>query len=180
MPLMTTIPTPVEKGGRSALSGTDAELLEQCALFDLQRLSRVLTTIYNAYMRETDLSIALFTLMRNIAAIAPAGMTDIADAMLMDRTSVTRMIEPLIDRGFLKRQPGEDRRTRKVVVTRKGAAAIRRSETMWRAAQHDLLDRVGATQWKATRDTLRKTLRMIQEHETDARQAYMNLMIEDA
>jgi DNA-binding MarR family transcriptional regulator len=143
----------------------DAELLEQCALFDVHRLSRALTVLYNKHMRETGLTMAQFTLLRNIAALAPAGMTQIAEAMLMDRTSVTRLIEPLIQLGLLTTEPGVDRRVRNVIVTAQGLAALERSERAWRQAQQEFYDCVGPEQWRATRGALRTTLKMVREQD---------------
>ena len=90
-----------------------ADLVSQCALFDVNRLSRLLTGLYNEKMKEVPLSISQYTLLVNIEALAPARVTEVANAMLMDRTSVPRLTEPLITRGLLKiEQSEEDRRVK--------------------------------------------------------------------
>ncbi len=143
----------------------DTRLVEQCLLFDVHRLGRAMTSLYNAYLRETDLTIAQFTLLRNIAAMAPVGMTEIAEAMLMDRTSVTRLIEPLVKRDLIATEAAQDKRRRNVVVTRRGLATVAKSEKAWRDAQSDLLARVGPEQWRGLRGALRQTLRLVRETE---------------
>jgi DNA-binding MarR family transcriptional regulator len=156
--------TQSKKGRKSTpLPAGDAELLDQCALFDVHRLARAMTQLYNQHMRETGLTMAQFTLLRNIAAMAPAGMTQIAEAMLMDRTSVTHLIDPLIDRGLLATEAGEDRRVRNVIATKEGLAALRHSEQAWQLAQRDYYERVGADQWRTTSRALRNTLKMVRE-----------------
>lgn len=157
------MPTIAQKHARkrSPVSASDAELLEQCALFDIHRLSRVLTGMYNQHMRETGMTMAQFALLRNIAAMAPAGITQIATAMLMDRTSLTRLIEPLIAKGLLDTQPGEDRRVRNVIITQEGLNAVHGSESAWQHAQRELLELVGPSQWRATRSALRTTLKLV-------------------
>ncbi|WP_137923780.1 MarR family winged helix-turn-helix transcriptional regulator [Cupriavidus sp. 2SB] len=146
---------------RRPLPQDDLELLDQCTLFDVHRLSRLLTGIYNGYLRESGLTIAQFTLLRNIHALAPAGMKRIAEAMLMDRTSVTRLIEPLIKDGLLRDEVGQDRRYRNIVLTAKGLVAVTRSEEAWSRAQEDLYNRIGAKQWRTLRTALRDTIQLV-------------------
>ena len=86
----------------------------------------------------------------------------------MDRTSVTRLIEPLIQRGLLATEPGEDRRVRNVIATKEGLAALHRSERAWREAQREFYDCVGPAQWRATRGALRTTLKLVREQEGGA------------
>ena len=74
----------------------DAELLEQCALFDVHRLSRALTVLYNHHMRETGLTMAQFTLLRNIAALAPAVVNAETLGHLEELGSSLAFVEKLI------------------------------------------------------------------------------------
>src|SRR5438445_6383236 len=83
-----------EADGSFALctAADNLEFLDQCLLFDLHRASRRVTTLYNERLRPTGLTMVHFTLMRNIVAIAPAAITKVARTLLMDRTSVTRLV----------------------------------------------------------------------------------------
>jgi len=109
---------------------------------------------------------AVFTLLRNIAAMRPTGISQIADAMLMDRTSVTRLIDPLIKSGYLKAESvPEDRRVRNISVTSAGRKALARSRGAWQEAQKDLYDIIGSDQWMSMRRALRDTVRMVREQE---------------
>jgi DNA-binding MarR family transcriptional regulator len=144
----------------------DAELLAQCALFDVHRLARLLTGMYNARMKDVPLSISQYTLVTNIAALEPARVTEVAAAMLMDRTSVTRLIEPLISRGVLKMEQDEDdRRARNLTVTKKGRAELERSEDAWQSAQKEFYDIVGSEKWMLLRKTLRDTVHLVRDRQ---------------
>ncbi|MFM0632257.1 MarR family winged helix-turn-helix transcriptional regulator [Paraburkholderia xenovorans] len=143
-----------------------ADLVSQCALFDVNRLARLLTGLYNAKMKDVPLSISQYTLLVNIDALAPARVTEVANAMLMDRTSVPRLTEPLIARGLLKIEQSEvDRRVKNLTVTTKGRNALRASDQAWQDAQLAFYEAVGAEQWKLLRKTLRETIHMFREHE---------------
>ena len=136
--------------------------LSQCALFDVQRLSRVLTSMYNARLRGTGLTMVQFTLLRN-AAMETAPLTKLAQAVDMDRTSVTRLLAPLHEEGLITFAAEEDRRVRNVQVTKKGLAALKRSEPVWREAQEVLLEAIGEPTWLKLRTSLRNTLRAARE-----------------
>lgn len=154
-------------GQRRPLPNNDKDLLTQCALFDVHRLSRLLTGMYNSYLRDTGLTMAQFTLLRNIDVLAPAGMKQIAHAMLMDRTSVTRLIDPLIKQGFLTDSVGEDRRFRNIIVTAKGQSAIAKSEGAWTLAQQELFKCIGSEQWRSLRTALRDTIHVVRDNHED-------------
>lgn len=136
-------------------------LLQECALFDIQRASRVVTGLYNAHLRGSGLSIAQFSLLRNIAALQPVGIVRLGAALAMERTSVTRLVEPLIALGFVRDAGATDRRKRNLEVTASGKARIRACEKHWRAAQRELMDRVGRERWQAMRSALRSTVRLV-------------------
>ena len=81
----------------------------------------------------------------------------------MERTSVTRLIEPLGDQGLVRVVAAADRRVRNLEVTARGASRIRAAEKYWRAAQQELYDTLGRAQWMAMRDALRSTVRRVKE-----------------
>ncbi|MBM3347705.1 MAG: winged helix-turn-helix transcriptional regulator [Betaproteobacteria bacterium] len=141
----------------------NASLLKECALFDIQRASRVVAGLYNAHLRDAGLTIAQFSILRNIAALQPVGIVRLAGALAMERTSVTRLVEPLIEAGFVRATAGEDRRVRNIEVTAKGQARIRAAKGRWRAAQRELYDTLGKGEWIAMRNALRTTVRKVRE-----------------
>lgn len=154
------------KTRKAGASCDEDELLAQCALFDVHRLGRILTGLYNARMKDVPMSISQYTLVTNIAALQPARVTEVAAAMLMDRTSVTRLIEPLISRGFLRmEQDEEDRRARILTVTSKGRVALEKSGHAWREAQQEFFNVIGAEKWMLLRKTLRETIHLVRDHQ---------------
>jgi DNA-binding MarR family transcriptional regulator len=138
-------------------------LLKECALFDIQRASRVVTGLYNAHLRGVGITIAQFSLLRNIAALQPVGIVRLAGALAMERTSVTRLVEPLLNDGLARASAGDDRRVRNIKVTPKGRARIRAAQKRWRKAQRELFDTLGQARWMAMRKALRTTVKRVKE-----------------
>ena len=145
------------------LRNTDEPRIAECALFDLQRASRVVSSFYNRKLRGCGITIAQFTLLRSIEALQPVGMARVAKAMAMDRSSVTRVIEPLAARGFLTSSGGDDRRVRNLELIAKGSTAVRRAKPGWEAPQRQLLDTLGSREWLSLRKALRATIRRVRD-----------------
>lgn len=139
------------------------KLLSECALFDIQRASRVVAGLYNAHLRGAGISIAQWSLLRNVSFMEPVSIGRLADALAMERTSVTRLIEPLIEVGYVRSFAGEDRRIRNLELTAAGQAKVRAGKRHWRAAQRELMETLGAGKWRAMRTSLRSTIRLVRE-----------------
>lgn len=139
------------------------KLLSECALFDIQRASRVVASLYNAHLRGAGITVTQWSLLRNIRFLQPVGVSRLADALAMERTSVTRLVEPLIDLGYVRSSAGDDKRVRNLEVTARGLAKLRSGEKHWRAAQRELMQTLGAGNWRAMRDSMRSTVRLVRQ-----------------
>ena len=62
-----------------------------------------------------------------LATHGTARMSDLARALLLDRTALSRTLDPLVERGLVSITPGRDARTREVSLTRAGAPDPTRS-----------------------------------------------------
>ena len=53
----------------------------------------------------------------------------------MDRTTLTRNLELLIEQHLVRSEEGEDRRMRLMLLTQEGEQALRRAWPLWQEAQ---------------------------------------------
>jgi DNA-binding MarR family transcriptional regulator len=139
------------------------KLLSECALFDLQRASRLVASLYNARLRGAGITGTQWSLLRNIQALQPVAISRLADALAMERTSVTRLIEPLIELGYVRSSAAADRRVRNLGLTARGRERVRAGHKYWREAQRELMQTLGTARWRAMRDSLRSTIRLVRQ-----------------
>ena len=125
-----------------------------CACGRLRRAARAVTQLYDDALAPSGLRVTQFSLLRTLARLGPMRITALAGATLIDRTALSRNLDPLVARGLLLIVPGRDARTREVALTRAGAAAIRAAEPCWKRAQASVSKLLG----KAQLDTLVATL----------------------
>jgi len=125
-----------------------------CACGRLRRATRALTQLYDDAMAPAGLHVTQFSLLRTLARSGPARITDLAAAALLDRTALSRNLDPLLARGLVAIVPGRDARTREVSLTRAGIRAIRLAEPHWKRAQADVARRLGVPKLDALIATL--------------------------
>ena len=67
-------------------------------------------------------------------------LTELARALVSDRSAVGHNLRPLIRDGYLALEPGaEDRRERRIGLTPEGELKYREARALWQAAQDEFL-----------------------------------------
>src|SRR5262249_43518150 len=125
-----------------------------CACARLRRATRALTSFYDEAMAPAGLPITQFSLLRTLERAGPVRLTELAGKLLLDRTSLSRNLDCLIERGFVDVSPGHDARTREIAITRTGKNAVRVAEPHWEHAQAQVAKRLGGAKLEALIATL--------------------------
>ena len=106
-----------------------------CVCGRLRRATRALTQLYDDALAPVDLRVTQFSLLRTLAREGSMRITALAAAALLDRTALSRALDPLAERGLVKVLAGKDARTRDVTLTRSGRAALAAAIPLWEGAQ---------------------------------------------
>ena len=114
-----------------------------CVCFSLRKSARVVTKVYDDALRPTGLRITQFSLLIVTRLAGTITVNDLAEAMVMDRTTLTRNVKPLANQGLIRVVPGRDRREREVSLTTQGQAALARALPLWRNAQRLVSRKLG-------------------------------------
>jgi DNA-binding MarR family transcriptional regulator len=125
-----------------------------CACGRLRRATRALTQLYDDVMAPAGLRVTQFSLLRTLARNGPVSISRLAAQQLLDRTALSRNLDPLVALGHVEIVQGRDARTREVAITRRGRAALRAAEPYWRRAQQDVATRVGVDKLGVLIETL--------------------------
>lgn len=139
---------------RRTLSPAPSRPSAACACGRLRRASRSLTQFYDDAMAASGLRVTQFSLMRTLAREGTARISDLARACLLDRTAMSRTLDPLVAQGYVRVAPGNDARTREVTLTRAGAAALDAAADEWKRAQATVARRIGRERLDALIATL--------------------------
>ena len=126
-----------------------------CACGRLRRATRALTQRYDDLMAPSGLRVTQFSLLRAIASSGTRRLSDLAETLLLDRTALSRTLDPLAERGLVDITPGRDARTREVSLTRAGERALKAALPHWQRAQAEVAKRIGAGKLQVLIETLR-------------------------
>ncbi len=133
-----------------------------CTCFGLRKAARAVTQIYDRALKPSGLRATQFSLLFAAERSGPRAIGELAELLVMDRTTLTRNLKPLLDRGLLESVAGADRRRRPVAITAKGRAALARALPYWREAQARLAGSLGRSRWWRLLGDLRDTAALVQ------------------
>jgi DNA-binding MarR family transcriptional regulator len=125
-----------------------------CACGRLRRATRALTQLYDDAMAPVGLRVTQFSLLRVLAAEGPFRINALAARLLLDRTALSRNLDPLITRGLVETVRGADARTREVAISAAGRRELRAANPHWLRAQKDVHRRLGPERLRVLIETL--------------------------
>lgn len=120
-----------------------AALSPACACGRLRRATRALTQLYDDAIAPAGLRVTQFSLLRTLARDGPLRISDLAERLLLDRTALSRNLDPLVEHGYVEVRRGNDARTREAAMTKKGSSALRAATPHWERAQKEVAVRIG-------------------------------------
>jgi DNA-binding MarR family transcriptional regulator len=122
---------------------------QHCACSNLRKAARSITQIYDSALQPLDLRATQFTVLAVARVRGNLSISELAEQMVMDRTTLTRNLKPLEKRGLIRIGSGADRRTRMVSVTREGKELLSHAFPIWREVQHRLVERFGTHRFES-------------------------------
>ena len=118
---------------------------EDCICFLLRSAARRASALYSQRIGSIGLGLPQHSLVGMAAAFEkqngrPATITELARALDLDRTTLTRNIRPLVASGLLTVEASATGgRAKAVRATREGRAAYRAGVALWREAQDEMI-----------------------------------------
>lgn len=119
--------------------------LENCAVFNFRKIARATTQLYENVMKEIDLRATQFTILGVLSHKESFTMNELAEAMVLERTTLTRNLKLLEKRGYINIRVGDDRRERHIHLTQEGSSILNEALPLWREAQTKMLEAWGQT-----------------------------------
>lgn len=120
----------------------DLPLLRDCHFFNLRRATLVVTAFYDRHMEAAGVTVQQFSVLRHIQALGPLSVTALSDAMGLERTTLSRNLALLDQRGLVAAQPSPGRR-KLMALTPAGEETLGRALVCWQRAQESLESRLG-------------------------------------
>ena len=119
---------------------------------------RSVTRAYDEALRPTGLRATQLLLLVAIAAEGAVSISALASTMGMDRTTLTRNVEPLEKEGLIQRGEEAWRRSRSLKLTTAGRSVMSKAIPLWKTAQEHLREKLGEKDWSAVHEMLNRLI----------------------
>jgi DNA-binding MarR family transcriptional regulator len=111
---------------------------KMCACFNLRRAARSVTQHFNNAFAGTGVTATQFTALSVLRALGPTPVAQLADAIVVEPSTLSRNLSVLVKNGLVVLVAGKDRRQRAVSLTRAGRDALTRAYPVWVEAQRQI------------------------------------------
>ena len=116
-----------------------------CTCSKLRRLARRVTAVYDRTLSAAGMRVTQYSLLSNLRGTRGVPMSQLAQTLDMDRTTLTRNLKPLLEAGWVNVEPSsDDARVRLVYLTPAGGKQWQMARSYWRQAQDEVNATIGA------------------------------------
>ena len=120
-----------------------AHIARHCVAVRVRLLARYVTGVCDAGLRGTGLRVGQVNILVAAGHAGPLTPTALAAALVMDKSTLSRDVAPLLARRLLRKTPGPDGRSHTLELTASGRKKLAALLPAWQAAQDELLRRLG-------------------------------------
>jgi DNA-binding MarR family transcriptional regulator len=124
--------------------GLFAQEEPSCVCFNVRKAARAVTQLYDERMRPFGLRGTQLAILGQTRLLEPVTVTHLAEAAVMDRTTLTRNLRLLEQQGLIRIDRGEDRREREVRLTDRGRDILAHMYLIWKEVQAEVAKRFGS------------------------------------
>ena len=115
-----------------------------CTNLKIRQFMRRVSQQYDTELGRAGLKTTQYSLLSYVQKMGPVRPMDLAAAIKMEPSTLTRNLRPLMDAGWVAMQPGPDARSRLVEITDAGRAKRTEAQRHWRQAQSAMNALLGA------------------------------------
>ena len=120
-----------------------ATMPQGCTSFKLRQLMRRVGRHYDGALAEEGLKTTQYSLLTHLARLGSIRPVDLARAMGLTPSTLTRNLQPMIAAGWLELGEGPDARSRIVHLTAAGRQKRDEAQHSWKKAQLQINDILG-------------------------------------
>ena len=134
-------------------------MFERCLYFNINALTRAVNQIWDEAFAEFELSPSHAYLLRLVLSSPGLTPKQISQELKLEKSTITRFLDALQDKGFIRRQKGVsgDAREQGIYPTKKAEKIGAQLEVKGEALYQKMIDAIGKTELTSLVTQLRKT-----------------------
>jgi DNA-binding MarR family transcriptional regulator len=139
---------------RPSIAQLSQTLLETCVCHKTRMAARVVTRAYDEALRPTGLRATQVSVLAAVGVRGAVSITSLADSLGMERTTLTRNLRPLEQKGYVQLAAEGRHRRRVLTLTSAGRSALFAALPLWEEAQRSLKQRLARQRWPVVHEAL--------------------------
>jgi DNA-binding MarR family transcriptional regulator len=124
-----------------------SEMARTCACFNFRKASRSVTQLFDQILAPSGLRSTQLVILITGQLLGPSSIARLARELVMDRSTLTRNLKPLMNMGLMRFSHNEGGKQKSVELTVDGQAALLKTAPYWEQAQSHLVNRFGPESW---------------------------------
>lgn len=125
-----------------------------CACLSFRQASRMVTQLFDDTLVPVGLLSTQLPVLVVLAVYGPLTISRLAAMLVMDRSTLTRILKPLQARKYVQIVTTTDKRKSLLKLTAKGSDIIAEAYPLWEKAQGQIVQGLKPNQWKTVRAQL--------------------------
>ena len=112
----------------------------ESALLRLRRVTGYLSLRYGDVLKKKNITPVQFEILLYVNSCSPCSVSDIAQFMVVDKSTSSRVLRGIQDRGWVDVElDQDDRRRRRVMLTSTGAEMVTQHRSAWLAVEREVV-----------------------------------------
>jgi DNA-binding MarR family transcriptional regulator len=105
---------------------------EICSCSAVRQAARHLTRLYDGALAPLGMSANQYSIMSKLSRLGPQKIQDLADLLVMERSTLGHLVRPLESQGWLTIHVSDrDKRQRVISLTMAGWAHVKKAKRLW-------------------------------------------------
>lgn len=139
-----------------------------CTNLQLRQLTRRVSQLYDVEMALCGLKTTQYSLLSYVVKLGPIRPADLAQALTMEPSTLTRNLQPLVTAGWVAVAAGTDGRSRAISATPAGRAKRTEAQRHWKLAQDRINQTLGVSRVLALHALIQESLALLSPQDTGA------------
>jgi DNA-binding MarR family transcriptional regulator len=119
-----------------------------CYCIKVRRAARIVTAYYDKFLTPSGLTVNQYSLLVNLEKLGESNVSELANHVGLERTTLVRNIKPLLERGYVQDSSRAEARDCRLSVTALGREVLTVAMPLWEKAQKGIDDKIGADKIK--------------------------------
>jgi DNA-binding MarR family transcriptional regulator len=115
-----------------------------CYCVKVRRVARIVTAYYDKVLAPSGLTVNQYSLLVNLEKLGESNVSELANYVGLERTTLVRNIKPLLERGYAQDASRPEARDCRLSVTAIGRGLLSVATPLWKKAQKGIDDKIGA------------------------------------